>query len=79
MHVSNFVAMTCVSPLIRIVTTFSFTVTQLACFPIPKSSATCNMVRCLVNWLANNIILTIPSLLCLNVIIPLTIMNYELS
>ena len=39
MHVSNFVAMTCVSPLIRIVTTFSFTVTQLACFPIPQ----CNL------------------------------------
>ena len=74
-HVSNFIAMTCVPPLICLVGIFSFAANRLACFP--TSSATCSMALWLVNWF--NIILTTLSLLCLNIIIPSTIMNFELS
>ena len=75
MHVSNFIAMTCVPPLICLVGIFSFAANQLACFPTRR--ATCSMALWLVNWF--NVIATTLSILCLNIIIPLTIMNFELS
>ena len=68
--------MPCAMPLFCLLWIFSFAAIQLAHFP--TSSATCSMVPCLVNcWFI--IILTILSLLCLNTISPLTIMNFELT
>ena len=76
MHVSNYITIPCALHLICLVRIFSFAANQPVCFP--TSIATCSVVPCLVNRF--NIRLTIqPLLLRLNIIIPLTIMNFELS
>ena len=69
MRVSNYMNMTCVMPLICFVHILSFAANQLAHFP--TSDATCSMVPCqTVQHYIDNLL----SLLCLNIIIPFTML-----